>query len=115
MLCEYEGRFEPEVHTVSTPPAYLGSKIIKHYCVKKDAWMLEYCRGSIPRMFPFGNADSIFSTLDVRTMGRLIRQYAVLTIRSLLSGKDVALLARMFIFLAAIGACAWLTCAYLIR
>lgn len=115
MLCEYEGQFEPEVHTVHTPPAYLGSKVIKHYRVKDDAWMLEYCRGSIPRMFPFGNADSIFSTLDIRTMARLIRQYAILTIRSLLRGKDVALLARMIVFLATIGACLWLVAAYVIQ
>jgi hypothetical protein len=115
MLCEYEGRFEPEMHTIHTPPAYLGSKIIKHYCIKSNAWMLEYCRGSIPRMFPFGNADSIFSTLDFRTMARLIRQYAILTIRALLRGKDAALLARMIIFLAAIGACAWLVFACIIQ
>jgi hypothetical protein len=31
MHCEYEGRFEPEVHTIHTPAAYLGSKVIKHY------------------------------------------------------------------------------------
>ncbi len=113
MLCEYEGRFEPETHTVHTPAAYLGSKIIKHYCIKSDAWMLEYCRGSVPRMFPFGNADSMFSTLDIRTMARLSRQYAILTVRSLLRGKDLALLLRMIVFLAAVGACAWQAIAFL--
>jgi hypothetical protein len=115
MECEYEGRHEPEVHTVDTPPAYLGSKVIKHYCIKKDAWMLEYCRGSVPRMFPFGTADSLFSTLDIRTVSRLIRRYAGLTIRSLARGKDLALLARMVILLAAIGAGAWLLVSYLAR
>jgi hypothetical protein len=115
MHCEYEGQFEPEVHTVHTPPAYLGSKVIKHYCVKNNAWMLEYCRGSVPRMFPFGTADSLFSTLDIRTVARLTRQYAILTIRALLRGKDLALLMRMIVLLALIGACAWQIIAYLIR
>lgn len=115
MHCEYEGRFEPEVHTIHTPVAYLGSKVIKHYCIKNNAWMLEYGRGSVPRMFPFGTFDSLFSTLDFRTVARLIRQYAVLTIRALLRGKDLALLVRMMIFLASIGACAWLVIAYIAR
>jgi len=115
MLCEYEGCFESEVHTVHTPPAYLGSKVIKHYCIKKDAWMLEYCRGSVPRMFPFGTADSLFSTLDIRTVARLIHQYTVLTIRSLIRGKDLALLMRMILFLAVIGICSWQIIAYFMR
>jgi C-8 sterol isomerase len=115
MLCEYEGRFEPEAHTIHTPPAYLGSKVIKHYSIKKDAWMLEYCRGSVPRMFPFGIADSLFSTLDIRTVARLIRQYAFLTIRALMRGKDLALLMRMVLFLAAIGIVVWQIIAYLMQ
>ncbi len=115
MHCEYEGRFEPEVHTIHTPAAYLGSKVIKHYCIKSNAWMLEYGRGSVPRMFPFGTFDSLFSTLDFRTVARLIRQYAILTIRALLRGKDLALFMRMMIFLASIGLCAWLIIAYFAR
>ncbi len=113
MVCEYEGRFEPEVHTIHTPPAYLGTKVIKHYSIKKGAWMLEYCRGSVPRMFPFGTADSVFSTLDIRTVARLIRQYAILTIHSLLRGKDLALLLRMIVFLAVLAIGVWQIITYL--
>ncbi|HNW29016.1 MAG TPA: hypothetical protein PKN50_11105 [Spirochaetota bacterium] len=64
---------------------------------------------------PFGTADSLFSTLDIRTVSRLIRPYAALTIRSLARGKDLALLARMAISLAAIGAGVWLLVSYLAR
>lgn len=115
MHCEYEGIFEPETHTVHTPPAFLGSKVIKHYCIKKDGWMLEYGRGSVPRMFPFGTADSLFSTLDIRTVARLIRQFTILTVRGLFRGKDLALLMRMIIFLAVIGIAVWQMVAFLMR
>lgn len=45
-------------------------------------WMLEYCRGALPMMTPFGLADSIFSTLDFVTVWRTLRVYAVLLWRA---------------------------------
>jgi len=105
MRCEYEGRFKAEVHVPSGKPAYLGNKVVKHYCVKNEAWMLEYARGSIIRMLPFGLCDSIFSTLDVRTIFRIMKQYAKLTIKELLTkGKDIDLVIK-FILIAALLAC----------
>lgn len=83
MQCEYEGIFKPEIHTPGNPPAYLGSKVVKHYRVKDEAWMLEYTRGWIAKMFPFGLCDSIFSTLDIRTICRIIAQYIKLAFREL--------------------------------
>ncbi|BAZ11747.1 hypothetical protein NIES4071_35730 [Calothrix sp. NIES-4071] len=47
-------------------------------CIKDRAWVLEYARGPIPSMLPFGLADSIFSTLDLRTVGRTFEIYGKL-------------------------------------
>jgi hypothetical protein len=74
--------------------------------------MLEYGRGSVPRMFTFGTFDSLFSTLDFRTVARLVRQYAILTMQAMLRGMDRALLLRMMIFFASVGVCAWLIITY---
>jgi hypothetical protein len=46
-------------------------------------WMLEYCRGALPTLFPFGLADSLFSTLDLLTVARTLRMYVSLGWRSL--------------------------------
>jgi hypothetical protein len=100
--CEYEGKFQPEINTPESEfPLYLGSGKIKHYCIKDEAWMLEYARGNIPKMFPFGTFDSIFSTLDLRTIGRLIVHYARLTIAGLLfRGKDLTAVLKFIAFAA---------------
>lgn len=102
--CEYEGKFHPEISSPDSEyPLYLGSGSIKHYCIKDEAWMLEYARGNIPKMFPFGTIDSIFSTLDLKTIGRLIAQYAKLTIAGLLfKGKDLTAILKFLIFLATV-------------
>jgi C-8 sterol isomerase len=105
MICEYEGRFTREEFTPDTPgPAYLGKKVIKHYRIPEEAWMIEYCRGNVPKMFPFGTFDSIFSTIDVRTIARLIITYATLTLKGLFTkGKDITALLKLLVY-AGIGA-----------
>ncbi len=45
-------------------------------------WILEYARGPIPTMLPFGVADTLFSTLDFTTLFRTFRIYAKHLIRS---------------------------------
>ena len=49
--------------------------------------MLEYARGPIPTMLPFGLADTVFSTLDRRTVGKTVWQYGKLVVGNLLQGK----------------------------
>ena len=49
--------------------------------------MLEYARGPIPLMLPFGLWDTLFSTLDVVTFGKTVGHYAELTVGELLKGK----------------------------
>jgi len=82
MWCYTEGQFE---RTVFRPGdmAYLGKSRVKGYCVKDHAWMLEYARGCIPLMLPFGLSDSIFSTLDWKNIFRIIGRYAGLSIKHL--------------------------------
>ncbi len=46
------------------------------------AYILEYARGPIPTMLPFGLADTVFSTLDLTSLFRTIRLYARHVLRS---------------------------------
>lgn len=94
MLCEYEGRFKPEVHKPGSA-AYLPSSIVKHYRIKEEGWMLEYARGNIVSMLPFGFADSILSALDHITVMKIIWCYGRLVIRNLFKkGKDLGIIIK---------------------
>lgn len=55
------------------------------YRIVDHAWILEYARGVIPSMLPFGIADSLFSTLDYKTVFRTFRIYGKHLIKNLLS------------------------------
>jgi C-8 sterol isomerase len=50
-------------------------------------WALEYARGWIPLMLPFGVADTFSSTLDFVSLSNTIFWYAKLVISELLLGK----------------------------
>jgi C-8 sterol isomerase len=47
----------------------------KGYRVVDHAWILEYARGPILTMLPFGLSDTLFSTHDYRTIFRTLRLY----------------------------------------
>ena len=103
MRCEHEGVFQPEIHVPGGKPAYLGSKAVKHYVIERDAFMFEYCRGNIVKMLPFGLMDSLLSSLDLRTIGRLIYNYGKLTVINLfLNGKDMGAVAKLILLVALI-------------
>lgn len=57
------------------------------YKIPEHCWALEYARGWIPLMLPFGLADTLFSTLDVVTLLRTFRLYGRSVIAELLRGK----------------------------
>ncbi len=95
MHCEYEGRFELEVDGPGTT-AYLGRNAVKHYRIRQEAWMLEYARGAIPAMLPFGVADSLLSTLDYTTVARTLRNYGRLALRELIRYRKDADLAAAY-------------------
>lgn len=82
---------EGETERKTTKPgdnyAYLGKRRAKGYKIPSDGWMLEYARGLIPFMLPFGLADTIFSTLDVRTWARTVSSYGKLATGELMRRK----------------------------
>ena len=80
--CEYEGVFEPEIHGPGDI-AYLSKSMAKHYGIEKEAWMIEYARGNIPSMIPFGFADSLVSTVDLPTVVKGLKTYTRLTMKSM--------------------------------
>lgn len=59
----------------------------RQYRMPDQAFALEYARGWIPSMVPFGTFDVFFSTLDFVALGQLVRVYAGHIIRELLQGK----------------------------
>ncbi|HJK98551.1 MAG TPA: ERG2 family protein [Polyangiaceae bacterium LLY-WYZ-14_1] len=67
--------------------AYLGPDQVKGYRIPDHAWMLEYARGPIATMLPFGLADTLVSTLDLKTLGKTLRGYTEKSLESLRRGK----------------------------
>ncbi|KAK1218057.1 C-8 sterol isomerase [Marasmius sp. AFHP31] len=59
----------------------------KQYKMHKGCFALEYARGWIPPMLPFGYADTLFSTLDVPTLYHTSRITAREMFRNLFIGK----------------------------
>lgn len=60
---------------------HLEGRVAKGYRIPDHAWMLEYARGPILSMFPFGLADTLFSTLDLSVLGRTLSQASSLMVR----------------------------------
>ena len=63
--------------------AFLGGRRTKGYRIPDSAYMLEYARGPIPLMIPFGLADTMVSTLDMKCARDTLTDYGKLVIRSL--------------------------------
>lgn len=94
MLCEYTGKFKNEVHRPGSI-AYLPSSIVKHYCIKKEGWMLEYARGNIVSMLPFGLLDAMLSSFDHMIVLKTIAEYGKLVIKNLFTkGKDLGIVLK---------------------
>ena len=83
MWCYHPGSLKKTIYQPGDM-AHLGPSDIKGYRVPDGAWMLEYAQGFIPQMLPFGLADTLFSTLDWRTVAGTMWQYGTLTVRELL-------------------------------
>lgn len=59
-----------------------GSKI-----PETGGWMLEYGRGNVPSLLPFGLADSVLSTLDGKGVWDTFKTYGKLVTKEILAGK----------------------------
>ena len=81
-----EGQVDRTVHRPGEM-AYLGRSQAKGYRIPDFVWMLEYARGPIPTMLPFGLADAATSTLDLRAFGRTMWTYSRCVFRSLCQGR----------------------------
>ena len=66
-----------------------GESAGMHY--PDHVWMIEYARGSMLALFPFGLADGIFSTLDYKTLLQTIVIYFSLLMKSFSRGQKIAL------------------------
>lgn len=66
---------------------YLAPHHSESLRIPERAWVLEYARGPIVSILPFGFADSIFSTLDFKTIWRMLKIYGKLTIKALFVSK----------------------------
>lgn len=60
---------------------------VKQYKMHEGCWALEYARGWIPPMMPFGVFDTLFSTIDLYTLWDTFHWTGREMIRNLLVGK----------------------------
>ncbi|KAI0002135.1 C-8 sterol isomerase [Russula compacta] len=61
--------------------------VAKQYKMHEGCWAMEYARGWIPLMMPFGLADTFTSTLDIPTLYNTVRISAREMTKNLLLGK----------------------------
>ncbi|THU97388.1 C-8 sterol isomerase [Dendrothele bispora CBS 962.96] len=91
ILVGEEWAFSPGQLEMERYPAgsvhHLPRGTTKQYKMHKGCFALEYARGWIPLMLPFGFADSFTSTLDLPTLYRTTRITAREMIKNLLIGK----------------------------
>ncbi len=80
MWCFVEGEVDRVVYGPGDM-ACLDSHRAKGYRIPDSTWMLEYSRGLIPTMMPFGLLDVVTSTLDYRSLGRTVFDYGRLVVR----------------------------------
>lgn len=80
------GTFLPEIYKPGD--VHLMRRwVAKQYRMPGPTWALEYARGDIPSMFPFGLFDSVFSTVDPVTIWETIIISAKGMVHELLMGK----------------------------
>ena len=66
---------------------HLPRGVAKGFRMPDRCFALEYARGAIPLMLPFGIADTLTSTMDFRTLAKTFRVYARSVTRELRHGK----------------------------
>jgi len=66
-----EGQLERSVYGPGAQH-FLPAGTAKQYRCPEACWALEYARGNIASMLPFGVADSLLSTMDWPTLGRTV-------------------------------------------
>ncbi|KAK0191430.1 ERG2/sigma1 receptor-like protein [Armillaria mellea] len=91
ILVGEEWAFRPGSLEMERYPAgsvhHLPRGTAKQYKMHEGCFALEYARGWIPLMLPFGFADTFTSTLDIPTLYNTVRVTARQMIQNLLIGK----------------------------
>jgi len=81
-----EGSLEREVYRPGDIH-HLPRGQAKGYRIPEHCFALEYARGLIPLMLPFGVADTLSSTLDLSTLVRTFQVYTRSALSELRQGK----------------------------
>ncbi|CAO3652019.1 unnamed protein product [Cunninghamella echinulata] len=80
------GELKREVYKVGEMH-HLPRGHVQQYKIPEHGWALEYARGWIPLMLPFGFFDTFFSTVDFQNLYHTVRLYGGAIIGELLKGK----------------------------
>ncbi len=86
----HEGQFVRDVHKTGDR-IFVGKGQSAGMHIPDHVWMLEYARGPLPLLLPFGLADSLLSTMDFKTVARTMSVYISLNTRKLSSTRKLAL------------------------
>jgi hypothetical protein len=86
MWCYSRGQFERAVYKAGDM-AYLRKGFDKGCRMRDHAWMLEYSRGLVPTMLPFGVFGSLFHTMDFKSARHQFWDFSRICVRELLRGK----------------------------
>jgi len=81
-----EGQLEREVYKPGVMH-HLKRGDVQQYKINDHCWALEYARGWIPAMFPFGIADTLFSTVDFQNFAKLSFLYGKSILIEVMQGK----------------------------
>jgi C-8 sterol isomerase len=81
-----EGQLEREVYKAGDCNLMPAGEA-RGYRIPNHCFALEYARGAIPLMLPFGLADSLFSTVDVVSVKKTLGIYTRAVLRELMQGK----------------------------
>ena len=84
--CYAEGQLERTV-TRAGEMSHMPSGVAHGYRIPEECYALEYARGAIPLMLPFGFADVFSSTLDIHALVRTLWGYTKCTVSELMKGK----------------------------
>lgn len=80
------GSYEPEIYPQGSVH-HLPRGVVKQYKMENSCFALEYARGWIPPMLPFGYADTFTSTFDFITLWKTTRITGREMILNLAKGK----------------------------
>lgn len=82
----YAGQLQREVYKPGDMH-HLARGTAQQYKIPEHAWALEYARGWVPAMLPFGLFDTLFSTVDFVTLFHTFRLYGKNLLREFAQGK----------------------------